>query len=416
MKLANVNFAILDQGCISGSNFFISVFLARVMTPEEFGLYVFAISVLTFCVGFMNSIVCTPISVFGSAVSKIEWKKLVTNGCFLFLITVVIVLFILVLSSEFLNRFKYVDNGHAILLISAIVVFFLGHELIRRILISRLQNGRAFLLDTVVYGLRILLILALVWSFSIKYNIVLYIIGITSGVGAALGIISSKEIIRFDNRLDSAMLGRIWGFGKWTLADWVPFVVSGQLYIYIVALLLGNSANGVLGACRNLIAPVSILMVGIMNFAIPYFSKIYNDSGHEEFLRVLKKFSLVILGLVLCYLTIIVLEAENLLNYIFQKYSENGSLVSLFSIGVFINFAFKPADIYLKVTLKPKAVFKSRILAAIASAVLCYPMVSKSGLIGAVLCYICAQVTMCIFMYLFMFRSVRNIQKFHSSK
>ena len=411
MKLGNVNYAILDQCCISGSNFFISLILARALAPEEFGLYVFAISILTFCVGLMNSIVSTPISVFGSSAGSAEWKNIVTSSGALYFGTLLTILIGLISVAQYLKTTDYYVNGNTIGVISWIVAFFLSHELIRRILIARLQIAKALFLDIVAYSLRIGLIVIMAFFVGLQCKSILYLIGITSAIGAAFGITSSVGTFKLKSEIDNATLGKIWGYGKWTLADWVPFVISGQLYIYIVAFLLGNSANGMLGACRNLIAPVSILMVGIMNFALPFFSKIYRDSGHEEFLRLLKKCSYLIIGLVVFYLSIISLNSENLLQFLFGKYGENSFLVSLFSIGVFFNFVFKPADIYLKVILKPRAVFQSRIFAATVSGVLCYPLVNIYGMTGAVLCYVSSQVTMCLFMYIFSGRYMMALRK-----
>ena len=118
----------------------------------------FAISILTFCVGLMNSIVSTPISVFGSSAGSAEWKNIVTSSGALYFGTLLTILIGLISVAQYLKTTDYYVNGNTIGVISWIVAFFLSHELIRRILIARLQIAKALFLDIVAYSLRIGLI------------------------------------------------------------------------------------------------------------------------------------------------------------------------------------------------------------------------------------------------------------------
>ncbi|MGC2793090.1 MAG: hypothetical protein WA899_13770, partial [Candidatus Sulfotelmatobacter sp.] len=59
--------AILDQGLFAGSNFVISILLARWLTPEQYGSYAVAFSVFVFMLMFHQALLLEPMLVFGSS-------------------------------------------------------------------------------------------------------------------------------------------------------------------------------------------------------------------------------------------------------------------------------------------------------------------------------------------------------------
>jgi O-antigen/teichoic acid export membrane protein len=83
-----------------------------------------------------------------------------------------------------------------------------------------------------------------------------------------------------------------------------------------------NEATGALGAIRNFVAPVSILLVSLMNYVLPYFSGIYAKKGDHAFKASLGSFFVIISLILLFYLTIINIFAEELLYLVYGKYSE----------------------------------------------------------------------------------------------
>jgi O-antigen/teichoic acid export membrane protein len=196
---------------------------------------------------------------------------------------------------------------------------------------------------------------------------------------------------RLGCRIDRVVVSGIWSYGKWTLADTLPFFVSGQLSVYVVAFALGNSANAVLGACGNLIAPVTILLIGVMNFGLPYFSRLYAKKGHAALASRLKLFFASMCGCVFLYLLLVNAASRILLMSIFGKYGDARAIVLLLSVAALLNALFKPLDVYLRVLQKPKKMFIARSIAACINAVLVYPLVRYMGVNGAALNGVIAQ-------------------------
>lgn len=404
MKIGNLNYAILDQCLISGTNFLLSIILARVLPPSEFGLYIFAFTILVVSVGFMNSIITSPLSVLGAPVGKETWNKFLYVSLVMFFSVSILLMIILFTSYFCLKESIYHLNASVLGVVGMIVLLYIGQEFVRRALLTRLKVRHAFIIDMITYLTRLLMILLFVYLEDIDCTTIIYIFGFTSLFGIISGLYSGDLTFKVQEfRFDYSILREFWNYSKWTLAEWIPFVLSGQLYIFIVTFVLGNDATGILGACRNLIAPLSILLIGIMNFALPYYSNVNKTSGEKILKQSLRGFFTVLFTCVMIYLFIINCYAEQFLYFLFGKYSIYANIVFLYSVGIFFNFVFKPADIYLRVVMKPKLVFISRLIAGAVCALSCYPMVLFFGIEGAVYTYILSQVIMCIFLFNFIF-------------
>src|SRR5690242_14243325 len=64
-RLTKAVLAFLDQGLNSGSNFVVSLLLARWLTSEEYGAYALAYSIFLLLSGFHNALILEPMSVLG---------------------------------------------------------------------------------------------------------------------------------------------------------------------------------------------------------------------------------------------------------------------------------------------------------------------------------------------------------------
>ena len=62
--------AILDQGIFAGSNFVISILLARWLSAEQYGMYAVAFAVFLFLLNFHQALILEPMLVFGSSVYR----------------------------------------------------------------------------------------------------------------------------------------------------------------------------------------------------------------------------------------------------------------------------------------------------------------------------------------------------------
>lgn len=392
--------AIADQVTISGTNFLISLALARFMVAAEYGLYVFGFTTLIILEGLQNNLVSAPLNVIAARKNRSEWRELVFHSLIFHVIISLLVIAALTTSFFLLRGTTYGGNAIVLLNLNITAVAFMGSELLRKSFLSILDIGNTLLLDVIAYSIRLLALVAVFFLDLSSSVIVLHFISLGSLTSILIGLRKIKLDLHLMKFKKQVMI-EIFDYGKWTLLDWLPFVLSGQLYVYIVTFVLGNEATGALGAIRNFVAPVSILLVSLMNYVLPYFSGIYAKKGDQAFKANLGSFFVTISLILLAYLAIINIFAEELLYLVYGKYSEFAFILLLLSFGIALNIFFKPFDIYLRVICKPKYIFLSRIGSAAVSLLLCYPLVFYYGLSGAALSYILSQAGMLVMLSFF---------------
>jgi O-antigen/teichoic acid export membrane protein len=398
MNLRKLNYAVMDQVLISGTNFMISLILARAMVPAEYGFYIFAFTLMVLAVGLLNNAVTNPLNVLGAAIPLERKNTYIFNMFVMYLAVAGILCIAFLLTGFFLKWSTNPANGSIIMTVGLILFFYLGHEFFRNALLTSLKVGQVFLIDTLAYGLRICVIgSSISVGLGLSCKQVIWVYGLTSLLAAFHG----AYLVRFSTNelLDVTMLKETWAYAKWTLADWVPFILSSQLNVYIVTFVLTSAATGVMGACSNLIAPLSIVLMGFMNFALPYYSRLYANQGEAKLKRSLALLFGFLIGGVIVYLILINLFATKILHLLFGKFEQYNYLVMIISLGIFVNYLFKPAEVYLRVIRKPQYIFMARCLAAAVGAVCCYPLVKFMGLEGAAWNYMLAQSAMCLGLY-----------------
>jgi O-antigen/teichoic acid export membrane protein len=409
MKVRNLNFGILDEMLISSTNFAISLLLARMMPANQFGLYIFASTTLVLCTGLLNSAVCNPLAVLAAPLEGKEWEKYLAGSMFFFLsLSVILSLFFFSLSFV-LSKTRYMENGEMLGCIGVILLAYLGQELVRKILITKMKTKEALFVDALTYGFRLVLVFTSAICARATPNMVLLIFGISSFTGILYGIGRNfRFFCSLQMRVDRRTMSRMWSYGKWTFAEWIPFVLSGKFYVYVVTVVLGNAANGILGACQNLIAPLRVMLGGITNIGLPYYTIVFKEQGDKALAGSLKKLFSVLSALVLIYVMTISFFSSEVLAVLFGKYEEHGFLVALFGAAMFMIYLAAPLGLFLKVSLQPRLVFFARLFTALVNMVACIALINKLELNGAAYSYILSQGTMFIFLCYFVFRAKRQ--------
>lgn len=405
------NYAIADQFLVSGGNFLISIILGRLLTPSEFGLYIFSFTTLFLALGFVNNLTFCGMSVLGSSVHGKEWNRILHNSLLFFLTSSLALTLLCFIAAYLLCKIGFSDNGNTLTATAIILTFFIGQEFVRRILLTRLKSLIAFISDCIIYIMRIALIYLLITLDRDYANarMAIYIIGLTSLLGIIIGyymggFISIKERFKIDKKTIMAL----WSYSKWIIAEWFPLMLGGSLYIYVVTFVLGNVQTGILGACRNLIQPITILLLSISNIALPFYSKMFTSQGGQKVIKHLFKLFAILFILISIYLITINVFASVMLSMLFGKYIGYSHVVLLFTVATLFVFFFKPGEIYLKISLKPHIVFKSRMYSAIVSLITIFPLIYFYGLEGSLYNCIITEMTMCIAIYVYLYKQIKQ--------
>lgn len=398
--MSGVRFALLDQVLVSGSNFLISLALARFLSSHEYGLYIFAFTTLTMLTSFCSSSLFSSISVLCAPLENLKWISYVKTSALIFFFLVIFLVVVLVGIFAWLSSGQFDDNARIFAVIAIILFFYLSHEFWRVILLSRLQAKVVFIGDIICYGIRALGVAgAVLFGFNQGWQLIL-IFGVAS-VFSFVYFFRASNItgIISDSVIQRSIFFNIIEYSRWTFAEWIPFVLSSQLYIYIVTFSLGNEATGILGACRNLVMPVIVFLIGVMNYSLPYYSKFFAIRGEVLLLKDLRKYLLILMCVVLMYLFFVNYFKVEIIDFLYGKYVDYSFVVYFYSLGLVLNVLFNPVEIYFRVTRKTKLLFYARVISAIVVTATCYPLIIHFGMKGAVYCYILSQFAMCFSLY-----------------
>lgn len=392
--IKKLHFGLLDQITISGSNFLISLLLARILHRSDYGYFIIALSTLMILLGLQNAFLSRPVSVLGSVLEKENWASFYRSTLILQLGLSAFITLVIILAIPIIGLYKSYPDRYLLLLFSFVAFFFIFQEFFRRTLITRLDYRNAFYNDLTVFILRLFFI-----GFFYSYDIinictVLFAFLISCAAGTFIGYFQ-VNIFRpkFEYNRDHA--NEIFKYGKWTVADWIPLISSGYLYIYIISFVLSSEVVAAFGACRVLISPLVTAMTAIVGFGLPPASKLYSQGKRETFNKMIITVFRWGLACMALYCFLVSFFSEELLAFLYKgKYNGYGAVVSFFCIYIFLNFLSKPAEFFLYVDKKPKAIFMVRLCVCIINIIICYPLVNSYGIYGGNFGYIIGQVLM----------------------
>src|SRR5574337_1323441 len=97
--LSKVFLAVMDQGLISGSNFVMSILLARWLSAEQYGAYALAFSIFLLLSQFYVSLLLEPMAVFGGSTYRYRQQGYLGALLWIHLGTALLVFFVLGISA-----------------------------------------------------------------------------------------------------------------------------------------------------------------------------------------------------------------------------------------------------------------------------------------------------------------------------
>ena len=146
-------FPLLDQGIVSGGNFFLGVILARVLGLEGYGEYTLVWFVVLFCSSIHQAWIVSPLYTFAPQYKekeKTNYIRSVLSHQVIFALSAALLVYLLVIVSSFLfPRWQIARTSH---IVSLIVFCFLMYDFFRRLHYVQGNVSKALTLDVLVYS------------------------------------------------------------------------------------------------------------------------------------------------------------------------------------------------------------------------------------------------------------------------
>jgi O-antigen/teichoic acid export membrane protein len=390
-------FAILDQGLISGSNFLISILLARWLVPAQYGAFSTAFSVFLFLSYVYQSLLSEPQAVFsGSAYRQCLRGYLKA----LLSIQAVVTVFGLVLlggSAAIAYAMGKADGFPGALagvaIASPCILFF---WLLRRSYYMNLAPARAamgafiyFVLTT--GGLFFAYRRALISPFSA------YLLMAIGALGTGLFLLSQVKKALPPDTSDAPTAAQAWKkhweYGRWALGvsvvTWIPY----YMYYPLVSMFSGMAQAGQLRAVMNLSLPLEQSYTALSILFLPYAARVCREKGVSSSGPLVRRITMLfVMGSVVYWAVVIPFKSVAFHLLYGGKYMELAPLIPYVALGTTLwSAAFGPA-ILLRAIESPDSIFYARIVASVLSLVIGVPATWAFGLWGVVWSVIVANI------------------------
>jgi O-antigen/teichoic acid export membrane protein len=390
-------FAILDQGLISGSNFLISILLARWLVPAQYGAFSTAFSVFLFLSYVYQSLLSEPQAVFsGSAYRQCLRGYLKA----LLSIQAVVTVFGLVLlggSAAIAYAMGKADGFPGALagvaIASPCILFF---WLLRRSYYMNLAPARAamgaflyFVLTT--GGLFVAYRKAWISPFSA------YLLMAIGALGTGLFLLSQIKKALPADTCDAPTAAQAWKkhweYGRWALGvsvvTWIPY----YMYYPLVSMFSGMAQAGQLRAVMNLALPLEQSYTALSILFLPYAARICREKGISSSGPLVRRITMLFVAGSVVYWAILIPFKGVAFHLLYGgKYMELAPLIPHVALGTTLwSAAFGPA-ILLRAIESPDSIFYARIVASVLSLVVGVPATKYFGLWGVVWSVIVANI------------------------
>jgi O-antigen/teichoic acid export membrane protein len=383
--------AVLDQGLISGSNFLITILLARWLTAGQYGAYTLAFSIFLLLGSVHDSLVSEPMTVFGPSSYADHRREYV--GAVLKIEAVLGLIFVAVLGlSAVIAHYLAAPSGFAGALagltVSAPCVFLLW---LTRFALYVEQSPGSAALGGLLYSALVLSGTLLIFRRGLLSPFTAFlVIALGAAAAAVFMLVRLKPVLK---RESNPALRRVWNqhwrYGRWVLGTAAVRWIPGNVLFALTGSLLGMAEVGGLRALLNLSLPVTQAANSLSNLAQPYIAGIYGKRGRAATRMPVRLVTLLYFGGGSLYWVLLTVFRIPFLRLLYGgKFLEHASLVPWVTLGGLLSVCAYASMIGLKAIQSPSSVFAAYTASSIVALTLGVVATWAFGLPGAIGSYV----------------------------
>ena len=380
-------FAILDQGLISGSNFLVSILLARWLVPDQYGAYAVAFGIFVLLSLVYQSLVLEPMAVFGGSAYRDGLRGYLRSLLWIHVtisVAIVAVFGASALGAELFHSRMLAGALAGVSIASpCILVFWLA----RRSFYLELSSGKAAS-GALIYSLLVLGALYLLFRRGLLSPFTAFVL-----MGFAALATGSYLWVRLRRELpQTASIPRVaevwprhWSYGRWALASCVAGWIPAYIYYPLLSSFGSMAQSGQLKALMNLTLPMEQTKGALSLLLLPYAAGVLHRHGQSRAGSLSIRMTMVTSGGAIAYWAIILPFTKPVFHFLYSgKYMEVAYLLPVVALGSIVwSAAFGPA-ISLRAMQSPALVFTAFSLATGLSVLVGIPATWIWGLKGAI--------------------------------
>jgi len=379
--------ALMDQGFISGSNFMIGIVLARWLTPDAYGSYALAFSVLLLLLPVYQSLLLEPMTVFGASSYRRSlrayFKRLLAMH-----VTVAAAIVAVLGAFAVIVRYRAPSGPLPGALVGVTIaapcillfwlvrrVFYLGLSLVPAasaaglyftILISGMYAAYRFHRLSPLSAFLVMGLGALITS-------LLLLVCLKRQLASGETVSGSRELWR-----------RHWEYGRWALASCIAGWVPTYIYYPLLSSSSGMASVGELRALTNLALPLFQTYTALSMVFLPHIARIRADKGSEQAMAFTRNVTMIFVSGAILYWALVLPFRTVVFHLLYSgKYSEVGYLVPLVALESVLWCATCGPATALRGIESPASVFWARCASSAVSVVVGIAVTLTYGIHGA---------------------------------
>jgi O-antigen/teichoic acid export membrane protein len=379
--------ALFDQGILTGSNFIISILLARWMSAEQYGIYAVAFSVFLFLLNFHQALLLEPMLVFGSSVYRNSLRGYLRALLLLHLFVSLLMIFGLTGGAAVIARLGQSPGLPAAL----VAVGFVGPAVLlfwltKRVFYLKLSPGPSAA-SAVLYCVVLLAGLGVIY----KYDLVSAASALVlMGIGGLVSAIVLLIYLGF--RLQSTQADptlretwdRHWRYGRWALGAnammWIPI----NIFYPLLSKFAGLAQAGELKALMNFAAPMLQTCAALSSLMLPYTARMLEQRGNGGANAALKRMTLICVACAIPYWIVLLVFKGPAFHFLYSgRYSSVMDLLPITALVSVLGSAFFGPAIVLRSLESPASVFGAVTISSVVALVVGIPLTRSLGVAGA---------------------------------
>jgi O-antigen/teichoic acid export membrane protein len=402
--------AILDQALISGSNFLVSICLARWLMPEQYGSYALAFSISLLLTFLYQSLLLEPMAVFSGGAYRKTLRGYL--GALLWIHVWISGFGLIVLGIATVVAYKRGGSGGlpgALLGVTLASPCILLFSLARRAYYMKLAPARAAV-GAAIYCAVVTGGLFVVYRQG-------WLSPFTAFALMAVGALFTSMYLLFHVRSTLTAdepapklrqtWDRHWDYGRWALATsaatWIPY----YMYYPLLSAFKDLTQAGQLRALMNLALPLEQSYTALACLFLPYAARLHGEEGTAGARTLTRRITLLYVGgAILYWLAVIPLKGPVFHLLYRGKYLEVSYLLPYVAAETILwSAAFGPT-IVLRGMESPASVFYARCAASVLSLAVGVPLTMIYGLWGCVLGIVFSNAAALLFAWYLLHRKV----------
>jgi len=403
----SLNYSLLDQALVSGSNFLSTIIIARILGLNDFGIFATLWIILLFINSLHVSIIVFPMM---SLIPKQEKLKNYFASLLVGQLLFVIIAFALALlfSLFYTTKMNLNISFNTIILFSLTVGLYHMQDFYRRYFFSLKKFLDVFIIDILTYLLRVIILIYLFMaSIPLSLENIFLIFVITFLLGAIIGVIKYEFVINYQSLKNNFI--EQWSLSKWLLPSGLMQWSSINLFLVVASFLLGPTIVGIIRLGQNIVMAFNVVLQGIENFIPTDASQIFINQGIKPLIEYLTKVTSIGLSFILFFGGLVAYFSKEILLLVYgNTYVEYNDVVIWYAIILIFMFLLVVFRIFLRTTNHTKIWFKAYSITSIYSLIVVYPLLTQYGIYGVLLGILSAHIVLIVSTYFMIKKEFSN--------